>query len=273
MKDQNKIKSQLIAELNQSETGCLQTENKCRHFFNGLDGAVFVHDMNGQILYANDEACRRYGYISNKFLTMQVKDVDTPEQAKHIEERIQMLLENGEIKFKTVHLDSNKRKIPTEVIAKLSTYDWQQVVLVICHDIIERKREEKAFQKSRQQLSILMSNLPGMAYRCKNDPDWTMEFVSDGCQPLTGYKPEELVGNALLSYAEIIHPQDRQMVWDDIQDAIKNKRSFQLVYRIITANRKEKWVWEQGVFGKEGNFIGIEGFIADITDRRNAPRE
>jgi len=63
------------------------------------------------------------------------------------------------------------------------------------HDI-EKKND---LQKSEKQLATLMSNLPGMVYRRKNDPHWTMEFISDGCQLLTGYRAEDLTGNALTS--------------------------------------------------------------------------
>ena len=51
-----------------------------------------------------------------------------------------------------------------------------------------------------------MSNLPGMAYRCRNDPQWSMEFVSDGCSQLTGYPASVLLENRGVAYGDIIHP-------------------------------------------------------------------
>ena len=74
-------------------------------------------------------------------------------------------------------------------------------------------------------LATLLSNLPGMAYRCQNRPDWPMEFVSDGCFLLTGYNPEELSGGNRF-YGDLIHPEDRDKVWSSVQKAIEQKRPF-----------------------------------------------
>ena len=150
-------------------------------------------------------------------------------------------------------------------------YNVDQLLLTI-RRAIETKMSEQELQESRRRMTTLMSNLPGMAYRCKNTPDWTMEFVSDGCEPLTGYKPEDLIENARISYAEIIHPEDRSGIWRGTQETLKDKKPFHLVYRIVTAGSREKWVWEQGrgIFGTKGNLIALEGFITDITDRKIA---
>ncbi|HEX8492393.1 MAG TPA: PAS domain S-box protein [Pyrinomonadaceae bacterium] len=142
----------------------------------------------------------------------------------------------------------------------------------VVRDITELKLAEEALREGQRVLSTLMSNLPGMAYRCHNDQDRTMEFVSEGCFELTGYSPADLVGNDKLSYAELIHPDDQQMVWEAVQSALSEQKPFQLNYRIKTANVEERWVWEQGrgVFNSTNQLLFIEGFIADITERKRA---
>lgn len=147
-----------------------------------------------------------------------------------------------------------------------------QTVGNLIGNALEHQRSEKIQKESERRLSTLMSNLPGMAYRCLNDQHWTMEFVSDGCQSLTGFKSESLIGNKVIPYAEIIHPDDLDQVWQQVQDALWNKHPFQMEYRIRTACGEERWVWEQGigVFDDKGELVALEGFISDIDERRKA---
>ncbi|MBN1120652.1 MAG: PAS domain S-box protein [Anaerolineae bacterium] len=142
-------------------------------------------------------------------------------------------------------------------------------------EIADRKRAETALRESERTLATLMGNLPGMAYRCKNDQQYTMEFISEGCKELTGYPPESLIGNKELGFNRIIHPDDRQLVWNTIQNAIGINQHFQLSYRIITVDHQTRWVWEQGsaVRDDDGKVIALEGFISDITQRRAAEEE
>lgn len=135
---------------------------------------------------------------------------------------------------------------------------------------VEQSEIETALREGQRRLSTLLSNLPGMAYRCKNDPNWTMEFISDGCIQLTGYTPQAFMGNQEIAYADVIHPDDRQSVWNHVQEAIAEGRHFQMEYRIRTASGQEKWVWEQGIaiYSSKGEVEAIEGLMTDISERK-----
>lgn len=142
-------------------------------------------------------------------------------------------------------------------------------------EIAEKKKLEDELTESERKLSTLMDNLPGMAYRCANDKDWTMLFVSKGALKLTGYQANDFIGNNKIAFNDIIHPDDRKNVWDDVQLYLSEKKRYQLVYRIITALNDTKWVHEQGegIYSPEGNLMFLEGFISDITKRRKADEE
>lgn len=137
------------------------------------------------------------------------------------------------------------------------------------HELADRELEE-----SRRRLQTLVDNLPGMVYRCRNDADWSMEWVSEGALALTGYRSSELT-RGHVSYGQLIDPEDRARVWDEVQRAIAQGRPFQLTYRIRARDGRSKWVWERGrgVFDAQGQLVALEGFIADVTANRKAEEE
>lgn len=136
--------------------------------------------------------------------------------------------------------------------------------------ITDRKKMEADLLESERSKGVLISNLPGVAFRCTNDKDWTMTFLSDGCFDLTGYWPEELLGHKDISYNELINPKFREINYEKWeQDAIENRKSND-EYSITTKSGEEKWVWEQSlpVQDKDGEFIEREGLIIDITQTK-----
>ncbi len=147
-----------------------------------------------------------------------------------------------------------------------------QLVAEVLLTMLSRHRSELALRENQRQLATLMSNLPGMAYRCLGDEDWTMLFASEGCLDLTGYPAEAFLHNREKAFAELIHPEDRVAVAREIQDAVKRQAPYRLNYRIRTAQGAEKWVWEQGraIYTDEGSVVALEGFIADVTERKQA---
>jgi len=148
-------------------------------------------------------------------------------------------------------------------------YAFDEMAESLEQRIIERDQAENALGETQRALSTLLSNLPGMAYRCRNDRERTMEFVSEGCFELTGYSPVDLIASRQIAYNQLMHGDDRAMVWRKIQAALQENSRYRFTYRLITASGEEKWVWEQGrgVFSTEGDLLALEGFVTDATER------
>ena len=137
-------------------------------------------------------------------------------------------------------------------------------------DIVVRRHAEKDLLDSRRDLQTLVGNLAGIAFRCKNDPCWTMLYIGGNCIELTGYAPEDFIDNRKLCFVDIIHTEDQEPVDNAIQTALKASGHYEIEYRIMDAQGTLKWVWAQGqaiadtISGKPL----VEGFITDITERK-----
>ena len=146
-------------------------------------------------------------------------------------------------------------------------------LLAFVHQVATRKKAQMDASENRKALQTLMSNLPGMAYRCKNEPQWTMKFVSDGCEQLTGYTQDELLNNRVAAYGDLICESHRETVWASVQKALNVKHHFELRYPIIDKQGQERWVWEKGIgVVSTDDMPGIDlvdGFIMDITKEKN----
>jgi PAS domain S-box-containing protein len=147
----------------------------------------------------------------------------------------------------------------------------EEFALLLTRGAVGRSLNDDIPVEDRERvLRALMGRLPAMIYRCADDSQWTMEFVSAGAEALTGYKPEELVGNARLAYADLVVPWHCEGVCRDIQAAIDKHNAWTTSYPIVTASGQRKWVWERGVavLDDDGRVRALEGLIVDMTPER-----
>lgn len=137
-----------------------------------------------------------------------------------------------------------------------------------------RKSIEASVIRKEENFNSLLNQIQGMVYRCKNNTKWSMIFASEGTEELTGYPKEAFIRDQVF-LGEITHKEDADEVWDAIQEATSRKKPYELEFRIHTKKEGVKWVFEKGagVFSSKGQLLYLEGFITDITEKKNSENE
>ena len=136
----------------------------------------------------------------------------------------------------------------------------------------ERAMISEALHESEQQFRTLIANIPGAVYRFRIDSEWTLEFVSDVIEEITGYPPSHFVLNRVQPYRSIIHPEDIGRVEKAIQEGMDRVESFRVEYRIFDANGQIRWFVETGkvVYSIEEEPLWLDGSIFDESNRKLA---
>lgn len=139
---------------------------------------------------------------------------------------------------------------------------------------MDRKLTKQSLHEKEidRRYQSLLDNFPGMAFRCLNDKDWTMEFVSKGCKAITGYSVDAFMEMTDGKFNLLIHPNDQNKVFTEVSIAVSNGQQYEIEYRIISRSKKIKWVLEKGQLIKDlkTNQEYIEGFKLDITEKKRA---
>jgi len=135
-------------------------------------------------------------------------------------------------------------------------------------DITPQVREEEVRNASHRSLNGLVNDIPAMLFRSRNNLSWTMEYVSEGCQLLTGYPASELMNQPQLSYGSMIDAQDAGYVWHEVQQALQNRTSYELRYHICDASGKRRRVREkgQGIYSAAGHILGVQGVVFESRE-------
>ncbi|MEC7815627.1 MAG: sensor domain-containing diguanylate cyclase [Pseudomonadota bacterium] len=129
--------------------------------------------------------------------------------------------------------------------------------------------QRQALKQRERQLTVLMDNLPGMAYRCLFDEHWTMLFLSGGSERLTGYRPDELIHNKVVAYADLMDQATTEQVVEEVGQAVRRDEPFSLEYAITRKDGTRVWVWERGCAVQEDDgTLMLEGIVLDISDRK-----
>ena len=227
-------------------------------FESSLAGLIVVDEL-GYILIANMSAQKMFGYVEREL----------------VQEKIHLIIPDWknsafDVQMKDIVVgpnqfygrEKNGVKFPIDIRIVPTMVKGQSLKVIYC-----KPADIPVFESDRK-FRTLISNVAGIVYSSKIDRPWNIEFISEACKAISGYTPMQFYNRSGISWESLIHPEDLSKVLDEVNKAILDKKQYQLTYRIVTANKEIKWIWEQVscVTDEQGNVYSLEGFMQDITE-------
>lgn len=266
-----------VTEKKRTQNELKKSEVRYRRLFETAKDAILILDAeSGKIIDSNPFIQDLLGYSAEELIGKKVWEISPLKDIWKNKSKFKELQKNRYVRYENLPLET-KNGIVRYVEFVANVYPVEGVSVVQCNvrDISERVIAEEKLIENEKRFRDLYENLPGSAYRCANDEHLTMKFISNAVKDITGYTPDEFINNKKISFEKIIYPEDRGMVKYAIKRAIKEGKSFEVEYRIITKNGKIKWLLERGkaVTGKVGKIKYIDGLHFDISERKKNEEE
>ncbi|MDD4981913.1 MAG: PAS domain S-box protein [Candidatus Omnitrophota bacterium] len=254
-----------VQERKLAEERLRQAKDSAEQLYRVVPSGIFTVDTKRRITNWNDKAEEITGYPAEEIIGKEcflfaefpcrdkcglyADDIVKPVTGK------ECTIKRKDGKTRTISKNSDLlRDAQGRVIGGIESFE----------DITERKNAQEYF-------SALVLNIPGAVYRCANDSDWTMEFISDEISKISGYPAGDFIANKVRSYGSIIYPEDREYVFKNIEAAVKSHNPYALEYRLVDSNGNIKWVYEKGcgIFDEKMRFTSLNGAIFDINENKN----
>ncbi len=226
-----------------------QTDDKLTFWAESLQSSILVISENEEVLFSNAACIRDFHIAKNEFIIFE-KQEGQINRIRKLKEPI-----------------SKENWIKVSSLLDLEYLGEKAHLVIIEKSSISSSNEDA---QNKTDIEPLLGIMPGVVYRCDNDENRVMQFLSEGCYQLTGYSVESFIGKKDFPYSKLIHSEDYWRTWKDIQTALSENRPFRITYRIKHANGIYRTVQEQGkgVFNQAGKVVALEGWIIDVSEQK-----
>ncbi|MFA7625803.1 MAG: ATP-binding protein [Candidatus Kapaibacterium sp.] len=256
--------------------------NNCLHqiMLNNLPFTAWMKDTSGKFIAVNKHFEELNGKTSAEIIGKTDFELFDSESATEFISEDEYVKSNKTTLTKIHSIERNGQKEFLEKYkSPIINIDGKVIAIfgisvnVTSQFISDRKNFQQELTESAEKFRLIAENLPGVLYLCKNDEKFTTIYANANILGLFGKSSEEFV-NQKVFFTDFYHPDDKNYIFEEVDKALEEQRSFRLIYRIKSENDTYKWVEERGggIF-IDGKLLYIEGIIYDINDRINLEEE
>jgi PAS domain S-box-containing protein len=261
-----------ISERTRMEAELREREERFRQVAENIQEVVWISDPEKEeMLYVNPAYAEIWGQSTDRLYDTPTAFLEAihPDDRDRVEAALDTQSSGGyDEEYRIVRPDGEVRWIRDYAVPVENDAGEVYRIVGVASDVTEQKEQKR-------QLETLIDNLPGIVYQARNEPDWPMELVRGECEEITGYAAEALERGEVIWGEDILHPEEKDRMWEAVQDALDNEEPFEVTYRIQSKDGTTKWMWERGrlIDSAYHDATILEGFITDITERKERERE
>jgi PAS domain S-box-containing protein len=249
-------------------------EAKIRRLVDANIVGIYIWDLNGAILEANDALLRMVGYEREDVVSGRLRWTDlTPAQwlTRDRQEIVAEIQRTGSLQpFEWEYIRKDGSRVP--VLAGAASFEGENQGVAFVLDLTVHKRVEEALRQSEAYLAE--------AQRLAHTGSWAYDHVlgkvkhySDEAFRLFGLDPRRPSGPPQLEETrQLIHPEDRERVFEQLAQIFRDKAEYDRQYRIVLPDGTVRHLQSIGhpVLNQAGELVEYLGTVLDVTERRHA---
>ncbi|MHA1987070.1 MAG: sensor histidine kinase [Promethearchaeota archaeon] len=240
-----------------------ESEEKYSNLFRHSNDGIFLHDLDGNIIDANQKVLEQFGYDKNEILTLKVPQLHPVSDLVESKKAFNKISKDGFVRFEINFKKKNGEIFPAEVSSSLFTIGEEKFIQGVVRDITSRKESESKLKESERKYRDMVNNLDLGFYQV----DWQGNILdyNPAFSLILGFDPSE----------NIINIQAKQF-WQNPTERDKylkllKKKGFIKNYIVHSKNRKgQKIVLQLNshlIENEEGEPVKIQGLLSDITEK------
>ena len=260
---ERKFKQELEQIVNLRTQALRESEEKYSNLFHHSNDAIFIHDLEGNILDINQKVLNQFGYTKSEILSLKISQLHPESELETSKKAFKEISESGVIRFEISFKKKNGKTFLAEVSSSMFDIGGKRVIQGIVRDITSRVLAEKLLRKSEENYRNMINNLDMGFYQV----NWEGKLLNHNpafCELLGYDSSENLINRDLHDFWQ--NPEERSIYLNAIKQNgfvknylvhAKNKNGKKLIFQInshiLRPNKKDSVV--------------IQGVISDITEK------
>ncbi|MHA2054973.1 MAG: PAS domain S-box protein, partial [Candidatus Hodarchaeales archaeon] len=255
-----------ITEQKRVEEELQQSEEKYSNLFHYSNDAIFLHDLDGNILDVNEKTLKLFGFTKPEILSMKIPVLHPPEMLEASRGAFERIVKDGFISLEIDFIKKNGEMFPADVSSSLFTIGGKQVIQGIVRDIAERKEKEEALEESEKKFRLLAEKSPNMIFINKKG---RIVFANEECVKKMGYSKDELYSPDF-DYLILIAPEYREMITQFFYRHLSGEEISPTEYELLTKTGSRIQALYTSKLIDYGGEMATLGIITDITKVKQA---